>query len=180
MATAGRILIMPKGAYNASTTYEMLDMVSHNGTSWLAKKTSVGITPSASTSEYWHEMCNMGVFEELNNKVKSIPEIQTLTYTSGLVNVGTTDATIGKVFTASKNCYVMATVTQLYKGGEPTKTRLRAVKTNGDYKYQDADGVSSATLVCELEPGESLNLVATVKAAGQNEFLGRIVVIEEL
>ena len=60
MATAGRILIMPKGAYDASVTYEMLDMVSHDGTTWLAKKTSVGITPSADNSEYWFAMVGIG------------------------------------------------------------------------------------------------------------------------
>ena len=56
MASAGRILIMPKGAYSASATYEMLDMVSHNGTTWLAKKTVKGIEPSAPNSEHWHNM----------------------------------------------------------------------------------------------------------------------------
>ena len=56
MATAGRILIMPKGPYDASVTYEMLDMVSHEGATWLAKKTSVGIAPSDSVSDYWFKM----------------------------------------------------------------------------------------------------------------------------
>lgn len=56
MASAGRILIMPKGNYNASTTYEMLDLVNHNGTSWLAKKTVVGIEPSEANSECWQSM----------------------------------------------------------------------------------------------------------------------------
>ena len=56
MASAGRILIMPKGNYDSSATYEMLDLVSYNGASWLAKKTVVGIEPSAANSEYWHNM----------------------------------------------------------------------------------------------------------------------------
>ena len=56
MASAGRILIMPKGNYDPSATYEMLDMVHHNGTSWLAKKTAKGIEPSAANSEHWHNM----------------------------------------------------------------------------------------------------------------------------
>lgn len=53
MASAGRILIMPKGNYDANTTYEMLDLVFHNGTSWLARKTVVGIEPSEANEEYW-------------------------------------------------------------------------------------------------------------------------------
>jgi hypothetical protein len=59
MASAGRILIMPKGDYDASVTYEMLDLVSHNGKSWLAKKTSVGVEPSDANSEYWMDMFNI-------------------------------------------------------------------------------------------------------------------------
>lgn len=65
MATAGRILIMPKGPYDASVTYEMLDMVSHNGSTWVAKKTAVGITPSDANSEYWFKMVGISA-NELN------------------------------------------------------------------------------------------------------------------
>lgn len=59
MASAGRILIMPKGEYDASTTYEMLDLVKHNGISWLAKKTVIGVEPSEDNSEYWHLLINI-------------------------------------------------------------------------------------------------------------------------
>ena len=65
MASAGRILIMPKGAYDSSATYEMLDLVSHNGTTWLAKKTVAGIEPSADNSEYWQNMVNMSATDYL-------------------------------------------------------------------------------------------------------------------
>ena len=56
MATAGRILIVPRGDFSASTTYEMLDLVNYNSATWLAKKTSVGIAPSEASSEYWFRM----------------------------------------------------------------------------------------------------------------------------
>ena len=59
MASAGRILIMPKGDYDASVTYEMLDLVSYNGKSWLAKKTTVGIEPSEANNEHWQDMFNI-------------------------------------------------------------------------------------------------------------------------
>ena len=59
MASAGRILIMPKGTYEESATYEMLDMVHYNGTSWLAKKTVVGIEPSEDNNEYWHNLIDI-------------------------------------------------------------------------------------------------------------------------
>lgn len=70
MATAGRILIMPKGAYNEATTYEMLDMVNHNGISWLAKKTCVGIEPSEANAEYWHNMLNLDIANDLSTEVE--------------------------------------------------------------------------------------------------------------
>jgi hypothetical protein len=53
MANAGRILIMPKGKYNAETIYEMLDMVSHGGKGWVCKQTCVGIEPAE--GDYWAE-----------------------------------------------------------------------------------------------------------------------------
>lgn len=56
MADAGRILIIPKGDYDASVAYEMLDMVMHNDISWLAKKTVIGIEPSEANSEHWARM----------------------------------------------------------------------------------------------------------------------------
>ena len=66
MATAGRILIMPKGTWNAETTYENLDMVAHSGRAWLAKKVSVGIEPSDANAEFWHDFLGMDVFTEEN------------------------------------------------------------------------------------------------------------------
>ena len=65
MASAGRILIMPKGNYDSSATYEMLDMVHYNGTSWLAKKTATGVEPSAANSEHWHNMFDIEIANNL-------------------------------------------------------------------------------------------------------------------
>ena len=59
MASAGRILIMPKGNYDSSVTYEMLDLVGHNGKVWLAKKTTKGIEPSVANKEFWMDMLDL-------------------------------------------------------------------------------------------------------------------------
>ena len=64
MANAGRILILPKGDYDASATYEMLDLVNYGGTSWLAKKTVTSIEPSKTNNEYWQEMFNLSSYDE--------------------------------------------------------------------------------------------------------------------
>ena len=64
MTSAGRILIMPKGDYDSSVTYEMLDLVKHNGTSWLARKTVIGIEPTIENAEYWQNMFEPEAFVE--------------------------------------------------------------------------------------------------------------------
>ena len=76
MATAGRILLMHKGEYQASETYEMLDMVSYDGVTWVAKKTCIGITPSSSNSDYWFAMVGVSSedFEAFKNEVLSSVE----------------------------------------------------------------------------------------------------------
>ena len=61
MRTAGRILIMPKGDWSGEKEYEMLDLVFHNGTSWLAKKDSIGIEPSVENEEYWQKVFDVDI-----------------------------------------------------------------------------------------------------------------------
>jgi hypothetical protein len=62
MAIAGRILIIPQGDWNPETTYEMLDLVRHNGTSWLAKKASTNEEPTLTNTEYWQNMFDADAF----------------------------------------------------------------------------------------------------------------------
>ena len=79
MATAGRILSMPKGDYDSTATYEMLDLVKHNGTSWIAKKESIGIEPTIENSEYWQNMFEAEEFIDarIEAKVKEYMENNT-------------------------------------------------------------------------------------------------------
>lgn len=94
MASAGRILIMPKGAYDASATYEMLDLVSHNGTTWLAKKTVSNIEPSAANSEHWHNFVD---FDEMEYANKRVPSAE-----NNMVDPNVT--TLARVRTKHANC----------------------------------------------------------------------------
>ena len=75
-ATAGRILIIPKGDYNASETYEMLDLVRHNGTSWLCKKECTGKEPSNANNEYWQNMFDADAFidAKIEEKIQAYME----------------------------------------------------------------------------------------------------------
>jgi hypothetical protein len=60
-ASAGRVLILLKGEYNASATYEMLDAVYYAGSMYIAKKTTTGNTPQ--DGEYWM-LCAAGAVLE--------------------------------------------------------------------------------------------------------------------
>ena len=63
--SAGRVLIVPRGDWNAETTYEMLDLVNHNGYAYLAKQTVVGLEPETH-SEYWHSLLDIKRIVESN------------------------------------------------------------------------------------------------------------------
>lgn len=57
----GKVLLTPKGEYNGSTTYEILDVVSYNGSSYAAKRDTSGNAPTGTTSdEYWQLMAHGG------------------------------------------------------------------------------------------------------------------------
>ena len=54
MVSAGRVLIIPRGAWSNLETYEMLDIVSLDGVSYIGRKQSVGVNPSTDTQmQYW-------------------------------------------------------------------------------------------------------------------------------
>lgn len=51
MTDLGKVMVVPKGAYNANTTYEILDLVTYNGSSYIALKNTKGNVPTNTT--YW-------------------------------------------------------------------------------------------------------------------------------
>lgn len=54
MANAGRILILARGAWSNTTNYVQLDLVTYNGTAYLARQASIGVNPSTDSSyTYW-------------------------------------------------------------------------------------------------------------------------------
>ena len=52
--SAGRVLMIPKGDYDVTATYTMLDMVSYQGKTYVAKQTTTGNAPTNTT--YWQLM----------------------------------------------------------------------------------------------------------------------------
>lgn len=49
--SAGKVLIRPRGAYDASATYQILDQVNYNGKGYIAKTTTTGNLPT--DTDYW-------------------------------------------------------------------------------------------------------------------------------
>ena len=65
MISIGKVLIMPRGSYEANATYTQLDVVTHNGTSWMCKETAVGIEPTDNNSKYWMNLFDFIVINNL-------------------------------------------------------------------------------------------------------------------
>lgn len=59
-ASAGRVLLIPKGDWNADTTYTGLDWVRHNGAAWVCKNTCTNIEPTEANSDNWQIIARDG------------------------------------------------------------------------------------------------------------------------
>ena len=68
-ANAGRVLILPKGAYSAGQTYNMLDLVKYNNKTFLAKRTNTNVTPVDGAD--WMELTDDGV-QSFNSRVGAV------------------------------------------------------------------------------------------------------------
>ncbi len=58
LVNIGRVAMNPRGAYDAGTAYSRLDVVTHNGSAWIALQTSTGQTPAESA--YWEKLVDNG------------------------------------------------------------------------------------------------------------------------
>lgn len=96
MVNAGRILIMPKGDWSALTTYDMLDLVSYNGTAYLARQTNVGQNPSTDTSQtYWQPFGSASSIATTTAPGLVMPDGDTITVDgSGLIEVNIDNDTL--------------------------------------------------------------------------------------
>lgn len=59
-ASAGRVLLIPKGDWNSEATYTGLDWVRHNGAAWVCKNTCTGIEPTEENSDNWQIIARDG------------------------------------------------------------------------------------------------------------------------
>lgn len=63
--SAGRVMPLPKGTYDANTTYHVLDIVSFNNSSYICKQTSQGNLPTNTT--YWQLIASGSAVGSLND-----------------------------------------------------------------------------------------------------------------
>lgn len=122
MATAGRVLILPRGNYDENAMYEMLDVVSYNGSSWLAKKTSQGMIPCEENSEYWQNMVDIKVADNLTTKEKGM----------------LLDASQGNVLDERISTEVTALLGKINTNKEATDAELKEV----DRRLDEAESIS--------------------------------------
>lgn len=92
MVNAGRILILAKGAWNSSTNYSQLDLVSYNSIAYLARQASVGVNPSTDTQMlYWMPFGSAASIATTSTPGLVMPDGQTITVT----NTGLIKAVLG-------------------------------------------------------------------------------------
>ena len=58
MASAGRVLLIPKGTWISGASYSMLDVVYYEGASYVAKGAVTGTTPPVYDTDNWQIMCS--------------------------------------------------------------------------------------------------------------------------
>ena len=54
----GRVGLVLRGTWSSSTDYAALDVVSHDGNSWAARRGSTNVEPTTGNSSYWQLISN--------------------------------------------------------------------------------------------------------------------------
>lgn len=93
MKNAGRIMPLPKGEYNSAATYNLLDFVTYDGSSYICKKESTGNEPTKN-SEYWQLMAEKG---NSGGDVTGVKGDTESTYRQGNVNLTKDNIGLGNV-----------------------------------------------------------------------------------
>ena len=50
--TLGKVVVTPKGEYDATITYEPLDIVSNNGSTYICLESCTGVTPGSNATKW--------------------------------------------------------------------------------------------------------------------------------
>ena len=73
MAIAGKVAIVPKGAWNSTTNYEKLNAVTYNNKLFIAKKASIGVEPEdGDTWMFGVQSLDQEQFDELSSELDEL------------------------------------------------------------------------------------------------------------
>lgn len=88
-ASAGRVLLISKGDWNAQTTYTGLDMVRHNGATWVCKNTCTNIEPTEKNSANWQLMARDSKETKIDDALSlaSTNPVQNKVVTQSLIDI---------------------------------------------------------------------------------------------
>lgn len=162
MNDAGRIGFVPKGDYNASTTYEFLDVVHYGHNSYVAKGTTTGNLPTNTT--YWQPITDGEFLTATDYATASV---------AGIVKPdgSTTEVGSNGVFSA-KGVTITATV-------NPSGTAYSAnwLMVNGSVITPEADKLYKVTVSGSTGlyywDGTQYALTSAGSSAGVSSFKGR-------
>ena len=152
MANAGRVLILAKGAWSATTNYVQLDMVSHNSVAYLARQASVGVDPSTDVAmNYWMPFGSAAQIATTSTPGLVMPDGTTITITNtGLIKavLGIGDIT-GVTIASPTNGQVLKynSTTQKWENGSlgtAANKDATSVITSGSTDLIEAGAVYSA------------------------------------
>ena len=194
MISAGRVLLMPKGEYDAATTYELLDLVSYQNSSYIAKGTTTGNLPTDST--YWQLSAYGG---NIANLTGNFAEIEASTVAQASHSIGdifvdvdstlvraTAQIDIGDTIAVGTNCEEITVETFVnsmialclrYKANNAisVQTDLNTLTTVGDYyKSSTSFYVTNAPTGIDSEPLSTFRLIV-MNGSGTSEIVQTII-----
>ena len=176
-ASAGKVLLMPKGDYNSGTTYEVLDWVRYDSKAYVCKQTSTGNLPTNTT--YWQLLVQDGAspatkMSYYDNGIlgaKNLFEITAETQTTeGVTFTVGSDGKVTVTGTASANGAYLTLGTLTLEPGTYRKTGCPGTGTSSTYylggsntgtDYGSGDTVTiassvSASIVIAIEPNYAI------------------------
>lgn len=133
---AGKVMPRPMGPYNASTVYSILDIVSHDNKTWIAKKSNLqGVTPSTSNSASWMLAVASAdtteiaaIQEEISELKNSVSDGKTLV-ANAITGKGITTATTATFSTMATNIEAIDTLSNGTADATATAANILSGKT---------------------------------------------------
>ena len=182
MANAGRVLILAKGAWSATTNYVQLDMVSHNSVAYLARQASVGVDPSTDVAmNYWMPFGSAAQIATTSTPGLVMPDGTTITITNtGLIKavLGIGDIT-GVTIASPTNGQVLKynSTTQKWENsslGTAANKNATSAITSGSTDLIEAGAVYSANETLTTQIGTKQNATDNSLATTDKTVVGAI------